>query len=233
MGVGTIYYSKTRFPESFLFSRHGLTPNWTCVVNLPVMTHFSESALASLAKDHLSLPTPVSPFNFTSRTDTCHWPRASTVIYVIFTEESCSTLLHRGASSTSSFESYWGPGASCHYWNARCLILTSDTSSFVSRYNQGRAVSTISFYPRIYESTYCYVPVGFVTCLKNGCNAVIPLAQRNRARDGGKGDGFGSLSAYRVRTRDFFIFDPKWQKLYNSHTFRNLIPHIGKSLESN
>jgi hypothetical protein len=35
-------------------------------------------------------------------------------------------------------------------------------------------------------------------CLKNGCNKTIPLIRRARPNDGGKKDGFGSLSAYRV-----------------------------------
>ena len=35
-------------------------------------------------------------------------------------------------------------------------------------------------------------------CLKDGCNKTIPLIKRVRTSDGGKSDGFGSLSAYRV-----------------------------------
>lgn len=46
--------------------------------------------------------------------------------------------------------------------------------------------------------------VGTVTCHKEGCNQVIPLKKRVRARDGGKRDGFGSLSEYRVK----YTFSP-------------------------
>ena len=83
--------------------------------------------------------------------------------------------------------------------------MLTDASSFASRYNQGRAVSPILSYPRIHDSTYRYVPVGYVTCSKNGCNTMVPLTRRIRARDGGKGNGLGSLSAYRVRPM-IFIF---------------------------
>ncbi|CAA7263247.1 unnamed protein product [Cyclocybe aegerita] len=41
------------------------------------------------------------------------------------------------------------------------------------------------------------VGLGSVTCLKDGCNEIIPLIRRVRAVDGGKTDGLGSLSAYR------------------------------------
>lgn len=59
--------------------------------------------------------------------------------------------------------------------------------------------------------------MGYVTCLKNGCNAVIPLARRFRPYDGGKGDGLGSLSAYRVRPRYLYLLAQNDQTLQQLH----------------
>jgi hypothetical protein len=50
-------------------------------------------------------------------------------------------------------------------------------------------------------SRFSRVVVGKVTCLEHGCDSVsIPLIPRVKVSDGGKSDGLGSLSAYRVRT---------------------------------
>ena len=55
---------------------------------------------------------------------------------------------------------------------------------------------------------------GSVTCLKDGCNKTIPLMQRGRPNDGGKRDGFGSLSAYRVcATCVIPVLDSQWPLL--------------------
>lgn len=51
----------------------------------------------------------------------------------------------------------------------------------------------------ISQNDYFYCVDGKLTCLEEGCNGVIiPLGRRLRAHDGGLGNGFGSLSAYRV-----------------------------------
>lgn len=71
------------------------------------------------------------------------------------------------------------------------------------RYNVGMAVSFILHLARLLASLeLIFEPcllVGSVICLEPGCDGIsIPLVRRVKASDGGRREGLGSLSAYRV-----------------------------------
>lgn len=44
-----------------------------------------------------------------------------------------------------------------------------------------------------------------IMCLEEGCGTTLQLIKPNGAKDGGKADGFGSLSVYRVRVACFIL----------------------------
>jgi hypothetical protein len=56
--------------------------------------------------------------------------------------------------------------------------------------------------PRIVDMMHLLIQAltldGVVTCLEQGCDAVIPLGARSSTSDGGKVGGFGSLANYTV-----------------------------------
>lgn len=78
----------------------------------------------------------------------------------------------------------------------------------------GRKWHICAFLPATLCSLHTHSLVGFVTCLKDGCNKNIELIRRVRAYDGGKADGLGSLSAYRVRSASFWAMESRLNRVF-------------------
>jgi hypothetical protein len=74
----------------------------------------------------------------------------------------------------------------------------------------------------------CYLD-GTVACLEQGCEGVsIPLIPRVKFFDGGRGDGLGSLSAYRVCT--FLFYDGYGTHLLFQHHIEDHPSHAKNRL---